>query len=127
MIEFLKKFDYVLKGETVKFGNKYYLIDSKIKSVLSLNSHKPKSAGIFLGEDNKRFVPSLALLRMIETDKKIFLNSKGEWLFVCGRDILEESVLKSNVTSGFALVQDSNDVNLGLAKIVAGSDLIASH
>lgn len=114
---FLKKFDFELTGEKIKIGNNYYLINENIKQILSKNKDKPKSAGIFLGQDKEGFSPSLALLRMIETDRKIIVNEKGEWLFICGRDIMEESVIKSNVKSGFALVEDSKGNNLGLAKI----------
>ena len=68
------------------------------------------SIGLFLGEEkNKKFISSLALLELLskESDKKIYLDEKGEWLFVCGRDIFAESISKADFKDkGLVLVQN---------------------
>ena len=77
------------------------------------------SKGLFLGEDKKGFKPSLALLEMIAKDskRKAFLNEKGAWMFICGRDVFGESIEKSSVEEGLVLVQNDKDENLGYGKI----------
>ena len=123
MIEkFLKIFDFEIdKNHLMKIINKYYLVNETLKKIVLKNKEKPKSIGIFLGETKgKKFNPSIALIEMIskKSDKKIFVDKKAEWLFLCGRDIMGQSVTKINVNKGIVLIQDENDNNLGLGKII---------
>lgn len=118
---FLNIFDYEIDEKALlKLSNDYFLVNEKLKETMKKNSEKPKSAGIFLGtEKNKEFKPSLALIDMIskKTDKKIFIDKNSEWLFLCKRDIMGQSVLKPNNQKGIVLVQDKDDNNLGMARI----------
>src|SRR3989338_11659886 len=93
IIEFVKKFcknPDIFEGETIKIKNSFFLADAgliKIKNKIKIN---PESAGIFLGETkNSNFYPSSALIDIISknSDKKIFLNKKTAWLFICRRDV----------------------------------------
>ena len=54
-----------------------------------------------------------------KTDRKIFVNRKTAWLFLCGRDIFGRGIVKSNVKKGLALVQNEADENLGYGEIIA--------
>ncbi len=106
--KFLDKFGF--KIDSVKYGKKHYLVDDSLDVDLI-----PKSIGVFLGEESKEFKPSLALLELIakKSDRKIFIDDKAEWLFLCGR-----SIKKANVSEGLLLVQNLRDENLGLGKVV---------
>jgi len=111
--KFLDKFGF--KIDSVKYGKKHYLVDDSLDVDLI-----PKSIGVFLGEESKEFKPSLALLELIakKSDRKIFIDDKAEWLFLCGRDLFGKSIKKANVSEGLLLVQNLRDENLGLGKVV---------
>jgi ribosome biogenesis protein Nip4 len=52
-------------------------------------------AGTYLGRNRRRFEPGSPLLQMLaaeEETKKVHLDRDAAWLFVCGRDIFEESL-----------------------------------
>jgi ribosome biogenesis protein Nip4 len=109
------------KIEYEKTGREYYLMPPSVKSLISEASRLPLSAGVYLGmEDKKGFRPSLALLEMISrsSDRKVFVNSGAEWLFLCGRDLFGKGIKKANVEKGLVLVQNENDENLGYGRIV---------
>ena len=71
-------------------------------------------------KDNK-FVPGLALLDLISrySDKKVFLNQKGQEMFLYGRDVFEENITKGKDKEGFVLVQNQQDENLGYGEMIA--------
>ena len=121
--EFIRQFtDYKFTG-IVKHNNNFFLADKCLEKLRSKISHEPFSIGLFLGtlKPKKRFVPSPALIDLIakHSDKKVFVNDKAEWLFICKKDIFGKSVLKANSKSGFVLVQNMADENLGYGKITA--------
>lgn len=117
--EFIEQFtEIALDYELI--GNEYFLVDEKVRKVKDQIKHKVISAGTFLGKDQgDKFVPSLALIEIIskQSDKKIFIDEKAEWLFLCKRDIFLTSITKKNVESGIVLVQNQHDENLGLGNI----------
>jgi ribosome biogenesis protein Nip4 len=121
--DFIKHFT---KGEVdniKKYGKQYYLVQRDLLELQEKISEKPESVGLFLGTQNKdEFEPSLALLEILAkiSPKKVFVNKEAEWLFLCGRDVFEQSVDKFNSRSGLVLVQNENDENLGLGKITKG-------
>ncbi|PLW79832.1 hypothetical protein C0585_05820 [Candidatus Woesearchaeota archaeon] len=128
--EFCKDFDFEIKGNIVEINNGFYLSNELLEEVRNKNSEKPKNVGIFLGEVKKgRFSPSIPLLKMINkhTKKKIIVDKKAAWLFICGRDIMERSVIKSEVSKGLCIVQDESGDFLGLAKIEKKKDIFANN
>ncbi len=107
-----KKIEYIKKGE------EYFLQNPFLQHITSTIPFKPSRIGLFLGrEKRKNFVPSLALLGLISpfSTKKVFLNEKQEWLFVCKRDIFLKE--EPAAYEGHVLMQNANDENLGLGKI----------
>jgi len=79
--------------------NQKDVVDLKGKFFLSKEKEfpcKPFAAGLYLGEKVRRFMPSPALLEMIQphTDKTVTVTDKAAWLFICGRDVLLEGVVK---------------------------------
>ncbi len=110
-----EKIDYIKKG------NKYFLtnpelekIEKKIPDIIS--------SGIILGESRNKenFRPSIYLLELLssKSNNKIFVNEKAEWLFLCGRDVLPESITTDNSSREIFLVQNKLDENLGFGKKV---------
>jgi len=120
-IEEFVKFFTNEKIDYIRSKNEFFLADDKL---LELSKKIPKdfiSMGVFLGNlKNHEFRPSIALIDLLakKSDKKIFINKKSEWLFVCGRDLFGESIVKANAKSGFVLVQNEADENLGYGLVV---------
>lgn len=121
MIEkFIENFTEKKIENIVKIKYKYYLLENEAKNVFEKIPLDAEFVGTFLGEEKRGvFYPSLALLDILSkvSDKKIFVEEKAAWLFLCGRDIMGRGVIKSNVNMGLVLVQNRNDQNLGYGKI----------
>lgn len=116
---FIKKFTKESIGNIVKLHKSYYLIDEPLLEVKNRIPMNPEYIGIYLGEDD---APSIALIELIakHSDKKAFVNDEAEYLFLCGRDILSKSVVRTNINERdeLVLVQNQKDENLGYGKIV---------
>ena len=127
IIEFVKKFcknPDIFEGEIIKIKNSFFLADAGLIEIKNRIKINPESIGIFLGEiKNSNFYPSSALLDIISknSEKKIFLNKKTAWLFVCRRDVFGQGIVKANEKKigELVLVQNENDENLGYGKIIA--------
>ncbi len=123
--DFIRQFSDI-KITAVKIGNDYYHCPDSVAKIKNSIKVRPYSAGIFLGtrakSANSEFRPSVALLDILSknSDKKVFVDKKGEWLFLCGRDLFGASVKKVNFNEEdeLVLVQNENDENLGYGLIV---------
>jgi ribosome biogenesis protein Nip4 len=115
---FVKKFTNE-KINYVKKGKKYFLINDEVLIVDKLFS-EAISSGVILGESKDNFKPSIYLLELLSrtSRNKVFVNEKSEWLFLCGRDVLPEGILKDNSSDVIFLVQNEKDENLGFGKKV---------
>jgi ribosome biogenesis protein Nip4 len=104
--------------DVVKDGKKYYLVPRAVKETQELIDQDPVFQGLFLGENKENFLASIALLELIApfTDKKISLNEKSAYLFICGRDIFEENIESGSKTNSAVIVTNSLGEVLGLAK-----------
>lgn len=127
--EFVKGFTSEEIDNVTRIGDRYYQIRQELLEYRKKITENPFSIGIFLGEDKKDFKPSLELLDMLakKSDKKIQVNDKSEWLFLCGRDVFEQGFLNTENLNKFKegsllLVQNKNDENLGLGKIGIRND-----
>lgn len=101
-------------------GRKYFIIPSEMLRHEKTIFPALSTIGLFLGETkNNAFFPSLALLTILakQSQKKAFVTDKAAWLFLCGKDIQNESIIKKNSKEGIILVQNKNDENLGYGKI----------
>ena len=120
--DFVRQFSDI-KINAVRISSSYYHCSEKIAKVKNNIKVKPYAAGLFLGSKvNGQFVPSVGLLDILakNSDKKVFVNKKGEWLFLCGRDLFGNSVVKSEnfEKDSLVLVQNENDENLGYGSVV---------
>lgn len=79
------------------------------------------TGGLLMGEVRRgSFVPSPALLDWLQkrTDRKVMVNKKTEWLFLCGRDIFGEGIIKSNAKKGLVLIENEAEEVLGYGDII---------
>ncbi len=111
-----QKIDNILR---VKDG--YFLAGRELKETSEKTGQTPFAIGLFLGKlKNRNFVPGASILNIIskKTDRKVFVNRKTEWLFLCGRDIFGKGIVKANVKKGKVLVQNERDENLGYGEVI---------
>ncbi len=124
MIEdFIKKFTDKKVGEITEIRSRFFLADRELIELKNRIRDEPFAFGTFLGEINEnKFKPSIALLDNISmlSDKKVFVNAKAEWLFLCGRDVFRQGIVKNNVNEGLVLVQNEKDENLGYGEFSVG-------
>ena len=115
MDEWIKTLGTYESKDIVKWARTYYLIPSTQRAIIDKIHEKPLSAGLVLGKQDKEFKPTTALLERIKTDKIITVDDKSAWLFVCGRDIFQNSIeLPSE--HPLAIVKNKKGEVLGLAK-----------
>ncbi|MCA9477794.1 MAG: hypothetical protein KC535_01470 [Nanoarchaeota archaeon] len=117
--EFLQSFGDIKIADVKKIGKQYYQISPELQKEVDSLDEFPISAGLLLGEVEKgQFIPSPNLLNIIneQTKKKIILNEKSSWLFVCGRDIFMEGVIDNCFEKGPILVLNEQQEVLGVAE-----------
>ena len=137
LIDFISRFtDHKIdESKIIKSGRNYFYVSSQLKELKDNIGKDMFSLGIFVGEEKNEFMPSPGAIDIISKlpgseKRKIFINKKAEWLFLCGRNILEQSVIKNpnNLHEGIVLVQNESDENLGYGIFKQeGKDLIIKH
>ena len=109
--------DYLKNIPYKKVGDKYYLVNEELENFEKEIPLEPLSEGIFLGEDKKDvFYPSIGLLNLLKINK-VVIDSKAEWLFLCGRDITFNHIVKKDEIKSIFLVQNEKEEILGLGKM----------
>ena len=127
---FVKQFTNYTIENVQKIGKLYFQISPDLFKIKETIKRDIFSMGIFLGEDHVGFKPSPALLDIIakfpDVTKKIYVSDRAEWLFLCGRNILGDSVIKNpnNLRDGPVLVQNNLDENLGLGVFKMENELV---
>lgn len=103
-----------------RIGKNYYYASKELQELRNSIKLDAFSLGIYLGEEKEGFLPSPALIDLISKmpgseQKKVYINKKAEWLFLCARNILEPSIVKNphNIKEGLVFVQNEQDENLG--------------
>ncbi len=108
------------ESRIVRSRNRYYLLSKKLKHQV------PKGffyIGSYLGAiKGASFFPSFLLLAMIAERKanKLVIDKKTAWLFICGRDIFQQGILKeNNLKKGdYTLIMNEHNECLGFGKIM---------
>ena len=116
------------KGFEVKNGNRYFLLNQKLKNLTKKHGGW-LYAGTYLGKVERGgvFHPSFPLLFMIaeKAKNRIVVDDKAAWLFVCGRDIFKEGILKiegSRRKGDYTLVFNRHGECLGYGVIAKNLD-----
>ena len=113
------------KSLIVKRRDRYFLLDDSLKRLISKDFFY---AGTYLGKTKRgKFFPSFNLLRMIAEEKanKVIVDKKTEWLFICGRDIFKQGIIKlvgSKRKGDYALILNQHSECLGFGKILRSLD-----
>jgi ribosome biogenesis protein Nip4 len=105
----------------VKKENRYFLLNEDLRSLVTENFFY---AGTYLGKiKDGNFFPSFSLLKMIAEREanKIIVNDKTAWLFICGRDIFKQGILKTDGSKrkgDYTLILNQHQECLGFGKIL---------
>jgi len=117
-----------------RVGRNFYLAEQRLWDIKSGVNRDVYSLGLFMGEEKMGFSPSPALIELLsklpESDgRKVFINQKAEWLFLCGRNILSESITKNpqRLNEGIVFVQNEHNENLGYGQFKKEDTLIIKH
>jgi len=100
-----------------RIGDEYYLVSPELSHALKTIKLPPLVTGMYLGRQTATTAkPSLDLLQLLaKTDaKKVWLNEKGAWLFVCKRPALAASIVKAEAQpQDLVLVMNEHDECIG--------------
>lgn len=113
------------KNLIVKKQNRYFLLNKNLKRLTSKDFFY---AGAYLGKTKSgRFFPSFNLLRMVAEEKanKIIVDGKTEWLFICGRDVFKQGIIKmlgSKRKDDHTLILNQHGECLGFGRILGNLD-----
>lgn len=134
LAEFLKEFELTEAdiGTITRLGRRCFLTLPEHADLIAQHRGELFGCGVYLGEEKERMEPSPALLELIAAKTKEFkvvVNSESEWLFLCGRDILDAGLLAwDQATSrGLVLVQNEADENLGFGILPKDSKLSSAR
>ena len=132
---FTQQFSNAEVSNIHKIGRNYFLVTDDVWELREKITRDPFAMSIYLGQEKNHFIPSPAAVDMVSRlegsdRKKIFINKKAEWLFLCGRNVLQDSILKNpnNVKEGLVLVQNETGENLGYGIFQQqGKDLVIKN
>jgi ribosome biogenesis protein Nip4 len=123
--DFVKRFNTTISLDDnliVKTQSRYFLLNPKLKRLVREGFFH---AGTYLGKvKNSIFFPSFPLLAMIaekETSNKVIVDENTEWLFICGRDIFQKGILKTEGVKrkgDHTLVLNTHGECLGFGRLV---------
>jgi len=109
----------------VRKQNRIFLLNRNLKRLVS---ERFFYAGTCLGKvKDGMFFPSFPLLLIIAKGgaNKVVVDEKTEWLFICGRDVFKQGIVKimgSRRKGDYTLVLNKHDECLGFGKIVFDID-----
>lgn len=101
--ELLEEFGVSL--EVMEIGKELYVSEATIPK---------KPYGIFLGDTK----PAPALVNFLGREHTVTVNDKASWLFLCGRDILNESIVEKGKATprGFYVVVNEHGESIGVGR-----------
>ncbi|HVP92696.1 MAG TPA: hypothetical protein VMS94_03020 [Acidobacteriota bacterium] len=109
----------------VKKDIRYFLLNENLKRLALRNFFY---AGTYLGKiKNGKFFPSFSLLRIISERRanKVIVDDKTAWLFICGRDIFKQGIVKtvgSKRKGDYALILNEHGECLGFGRMLSDFD-----
>ncbi len=103
-----------------RIGNDFFLVRPELAQTVQKIRLPPLSTGLYLGRMQEHVVkPSLDLLQSLaKTDaKKVWVNDKGAWMFVCRRPVIVESITKNEAKENdLVLVLNKHNECLGYGR-----------
>jgi ribosome biogenesis protein Nip4 len=117
--EFIEKFtdEEIVNDEHVyQLGEEWFLVPPRLFALGKSLPRQPVFVGSFLGRKKNNYlmpgVPLLDMLAASKKTKKVVVNDKSAWLFVCGKNILPASILStenSPVVGDWVLVMQGKE------------------
>jgi ribosome biogenesis protein Nip4 len=126
--EFASRFDARLSLDDKLIAEKqgrYFLLSEDLEKLMTDAFFY---AGVYLGKVKRNvFFPSFILLRMIAESEanKVTVNERTEWLFICGRDIFKQGIVKttgSQERGAYVLIMNKHGECLGFGKLLRSTD-----
>lgn len=118
-----------LNAEVVTKSRRYYVLPPPLRRIVKNDFYY---AGLYLGKVKSGvFFPSFNLLKMLVSvvSNKVVLGQKAAWLFVCGRDIFRDSIVRavgSQRKGDYTLVLNEYEECLGFGIVTANFKDVAS-
>ena len=84
-------------GERFNLNNRRFVVSPEVAAHIR-DRGRMVYAGRLLGRTKREFIPGASLLRELgktEGPNKVWVDDRVGWLFVCGRDIFEESIIRA--------------------------------
>ncbi|OGD58119.1 hypothetical protein A3K78_00750 [Candidatus Bathyarchaeota archaeon RBG_13_52_12] len=84
-------------GERINLNDRRFVVSPEVAAQIH-DRGRMVYAGKLLGRTKREFMPGTSLLRelsKIEGPNKVWVDDRVGWLFVCGRDIFEESIIRA--------------------------------
>jgi ribosome biogenesis protein Nip4 len=109
----------------LQMGNEFFLVEPALAELNQKMQKQLAYIGNYLGRfGSQHFIPSVWLIEQLGkiAQKKVFVNEKGEWLFVCGRNLWGGNITKAEgelKKGDLAFVFNKYDECLGYGAIVA--------
>ncbi len=85
------------EDEVLRINDKYFALDPALRASLRVRGGLIY-AGRYIGRDRRLFQPSALLLEALSGEpgtRKVHVEREAAWLFACGRDLFEESVVRA--------------------------------
>lgn len=123
--EFIAQFtqqQVVRDTDVYQLGNEWFLVPKELFAVGKSLPRQPVFVGQFLGRQTPAgFFPGVDVLRMlVKTDApRVFVTEKAAWLFVCGKNVLQPSITKTQgaVKDGELVLVMLNNECLGYGRV----------
>jgi ribosome biogenesis protein Nip4 len=132
--KFTQQFTNTELTDIRRVGRNFYRAEDRLWNIKSGVDRDIYSIGMFMGEERMGFSPSPALVDLLSKlpdtqSRKIFVNKKAEWMFLCGRNVLSDSITKNpgDLSDGLVFVQNEKDENLGYGQFKKEDTLIIKH
>jgi len=124
MIKLIQKFTkekIIDLNNVIQLGREFYLVEPKLKNIYKKINKQSAYIGTFLGQNEK---PSLYLLDLLakHAKKKVIVTEKGEWLFICKRDLFSKGIKDTEGNpqiNDFVLVMNQNKECIGYGQMIA--------
>lgn len=105
----------------IRKKDKFFLLNENLTIFMKQNF---LYAGNYLGKSKYgKFLPSFTFLKMLATReaKKVIINKKSEWLFICGRDIFKQGIIRmigAFSKGDYTLILNVSGDCIGLGKLI---------
>lgn len=121
---------YEPEGERLNLNNRRFVVNQEVSRHI-YDKGRLVYAGKLLGRTKGEFIPSaflLSKLGYLKGPNKIWVDEKIGWLYVCGRDVFEDSIQRSEGVfeegAYFLLMLGENCLGYGRVEAIEGRRML---